>query len=159
MQTYKDRIKVLFLDIDGVFTNGKKIYDLTFNVVGKEFYDKDLTALNYLKDKYKIIFVSGDDRINREFARRKDIQFIHEFRSKKDKVLMELTKLNLSPEEVIYVGDDLVDLECIKSLPYTICPLNSLGIIKKHAHIVCPVNGGEGVLVWLYEYLLGDYYG
>lgn len=42
-------MKLLILDIDGVMTNGTKVYDDDHNVLSKSYNDKDFTAIKIFK--------------------------------------------------------------------------------------------------------------
>jgi 3-deoxy-D-manno-octulosonate 8-phosphate phosphatase (KDO 8-P phosphatase) len=143
-------IKLIILDVDGVLTNGKKSYDLDGKVISKEFYDKDFSALNKLRHKYKIIFVSGDDRVNKALFNGRRYDFIHEYKDKWKVVQRLLRERGINDlDKVLYVGDDWPDLKCFENLSLTMCPSNAIEPIRKLATVVLPVCGGEGVIVEL----------
>ena len=49
-------IELLILDVDGVLTDGNKIYDINHNPVYKKFNDRDFTAIKRLF-YYQVIFL------------------------------------------------------------------------------------------------------
>ena len=58
-------INLVILDIDGVMTDGTKVYDESHNVIYKKYCDRDFTAIKRLKDcGVSVCFLSGDKRIN-----------------------------------------------------------------------------------------------
>lgn len=150
--TIFSKVKVIILDIDGVFTNGKKIYNLTGGVVGKEFLDQDFTALNVLKKYFKIVFISGDDRVNKAVFSK--YNFYHSRkRDKKYYIRTIFKRYNIGPDECLFVGDDLPDLKCMQMIPLSFCPSNAVSSIKNIAYDVIPVSGGDGVIVYLLDML------
>ena len=69
------KIKLLILDIDGVLTDGTKIYDINHKTIYKKFQDKDFTAIKRLKAAgIKVIFLSGDNW-NKGLAKKRVIDF------------------------------------------------------------------------------------
>ena len=55
-------------------------------------------------------------------------------------------ELNLSWDNLVYVGDDLNDLETIKRSAISFCPNNAHKTIKKHVSLVCDNVGGNGCI-------------
>ncbi len=56
-----------------------------------------------------------------------------------------MTKYGLVPEEVIYVGDDIPDIEVMKEIPCSCCPKDAAPEILEVSHYISPHNGGTGV--------------
>ncbi len=68
-------IKLLILDVDGVLTDGNKIYDINHTTVYKKFNDRDFTAIKRFKaGGINVIFVSGDN-FNEGMAKKRNIDF------------------------------------------------------------------------------------
>ena len=57
-----------------------------------------------------------------------------------------------------FVGDDYFDLSIIKKLNFTYCPSDSPKIIKDMCEVTLNSKGGEGVIVELYDKLVGKYF-
>lgn len=159
------KVKVIVLDVDGVFTNGKKTFNLNGDVVYKEFLDRDFTALNVLLKYFKVVILSGDDRVNREVFKNKKIPFYHSRGKSKKRLLRAiLNRYNIGPDECIFIGDDFPDLKCIQMIPLSFCPKDAVSDVKASVHAVFKVKGGEGVIVYLldvlsYEIMLRRKYG
>tara|TARA_Y100000004_G_scaffold20965_1_gene21374 strand:+ start:725 stop:1189 length:465 start_codon:yes stop_codon:yes gene_type:complete len=141
------KIKLLILDIDGVMTNGTKIYDLDANVVGKSFHDHDFSAINYLKLKVPIIFLSKDDRVNRAMAEKRNIPFLHVQKNKdKSEYLEQLCEqYNCKPKEMAYVGDDVHDIKLLKQVGYAFCPSDAIKEVKNISYTINK-KAGKGVI-------------
>jgi 3-deoxy-D-manno-octulosonate 8-phosphate phosphatase (KDO 8-P phosphatase) len=147
-------VKLIILDVDGVFTTGHKLYNLNGEVVAKEFYDKDFTALNALLKVFKIVILSGDDRVNKVMFKSKGIPFFHSSSKGKKYYLKKiLNKYNVGPDNCIFVGDDTPDIDCIRLIPLSFCPKDSVSIVKCSVYKVLPSSGGNGVIVDLLDEL------
>lgn len=68
-----------------------------------------------------------------------------------DKILAED---HIQPEEVCYVGDDLVDLPIMRRCGLAIAVANARPQIKEIAHYTTPSRGGEGAARDAIEYIL-----
>ena len=69
-------IKLLLLDIDGVMTDGTKLYGLDGLTMGKRYCDRDFTAIKAFKAVgVKVCFLSGDDKGNKAMAENRKIDF------------------------------------------------------------------------------------
>ena len=59
----QSKIKLLILDIDGVLTDGTKVYDREHNPIHKTFRCKDFTAIKrFIAAGVKVIMPSGAQR-------------------------------------------------------------------------------------------------
>ncbi len=157
---------VLVLDVDGVFTDGTKIYDNSGYAVMKRFCDHDFTAVKlFQRDKWFVIMMSADALVNQNIANNRDIPFWHS-RSQDgsiDKVAqMEamLTKYGIllnDDTRLVYVGDDLFDIPpmeyAIRHAGWAHCPANAAepvrNFVEQHGSVL-RTRGGEGVIMELY---------
>lgn len=154
------KIELLILDIDGVLTDGTKVYDKEHNVVSKRFMCKDFTAIKrFLAAGIKVIFISGDS-FNEQMARKRNIDFYCTRNSNLN--LDKSTFLdyfenfyNIPIEKMAFVGDDYFDLSIIKKLKHTFCPSDSPEIIRNNCNTILISKGGGGVIVELYDMLVG----
>jgi 3-deoxy-D-manno-octulosonate 8-phosphate phosphatase (KDO 8-P phosphatase) len=152
-------IKLVILDIDGVMTDGTKLYNTYGKVIAKQFNDKDFTAIKQLKASgINVCFLSGDTNINKVIAKNRHIDFYHS-RGKngnlnKAEFLFKLYKIYSSDRNTTaYVGDDYFDLEIINELKYTFCPLDATKEIQKAVFLVIKKYAGQGVIAGLIESL------
>ena len=150
-------VSLIILDVDGVFTDGKKVYSLSGDVVYKTFYDKDFTVLNMLRDYFDIVILSGDDRINKQIFESKKIPFYHSNKKGKKKLIrIIMNKYNVGPDNCIFIGDDYPDIHCFHQIPLSFCPSDAVADVKNLAYKVLPVKGGCGVIGCLYKELVTE---
>jgi 3-deoxy-D-manno-octulosonate 8-phosphate phosphatase (KDO 8-P phosphatase) len=153
-----NQIKLLILDIDGVLTDGTKVYDEQHNVLSKRFFCKDFTAIKrFIAAGIKVVMLSGDN-FNRTMAEKRNIDF---YCSRNEDLSLDKSRFiemfestySISRNHMAFVGDDYFDLSMFTSLPYTICPADAPVIIKNSAWLQLQSTGGTGVIVELYDIL------
>ena len=156
-------IKLLILDVDGVLTDGNKIYDVEHNAVYKKFNDRDFTAIKrFTAAGVKVVFISGDN-FNRNMAEKRNVDFYcsrnEDLSLDKSRYLKEFEKsYKISIENMAFVGDDYFDLSIIKGVNYSFCPSNSPEIVKNNCSHVLKGKSGNGIIVELYELLVGNHF-
>lgn len=151
-------IKLMIFDVDGVLTNGKKIYDKSGMCTHKQFCDKDFTALKRIKAaNIAICFLSGDQNINENIAKNRNIDFYLSRNINKIEFLENFKKLyNCNENQMLYIGDDLFDIDIIKKVKFKFCPNDAIPEIKnicKKANVL-KAKGGDNVLCELYYTLI-----
>jgi 3-deoxy-D-manno-octulosonate 8-phosphate phosphatase (KDO 8-P phosphatase) len=140
-------IKVLITDIDGVLTDGGIIYD-NAGMEFKKYNVKDGLIVQHLK---KAGFLVGaiTGRSSQVVENRcEELRFDFHYHGVKDKLkklneLMETMELSL--EEVAYIGDDLIDLPVLTRVGLSIAPADALPYVSAAVHYVSPLDGGKGV--------------
>jgi len=132
-------IKLILLDVDGVMTDGNKIYDKDHNIIGKQFNDRDFTAIKRFKaSEIDIVFMSGD-KFNEKMADKRNIPFYYtrtENGLDKSVLLPEIMNIYnvVDNNEIAFVGDDIFDLPMFKTLQFSFCPVNSPNDLKYIAY-------------------------
>jgi 3-deoxy-D-manno-octulosonate 8-phosphate phosphatase KdsC-like HAD superfamily phosphatase len=56
------------------------------------------------------------------------------------------------PDDVVYVGDDIFDVQLLESVLYGFCPKDAPSIVKKSA-ITLNGRGGENLVAEVFEHL------
>lgn len=157
--------KCIFFDVDGILTDGSKIYssDKNAKVIGKRFNDIDFTAFKILKcfdiDFY---WISGDASVNKELANNRSIKFIYTRESgvmqKKSFFMKKICKdLNYNKNDIWFMGDDLFDLSAIQFSSFSLCPSNSPQIIRDNVSLVIPRKSGEYLVSWLVDFIISEF--
>ena len=65
-----------------------------------------------------------------------------------------LYKYDLKPEEVLYMGDDLPDVEVMKMAGVPCCPADAVDEVKSLSHYISPFKGGKGCVREVMEQVL-----
>jgi len=149
-------IKLLILDIDGVMTDGTKVYGLDGLTMGKRYCDRDFTAIKAFKAAgVKVCFLSGDDKVNQEMAKNRKTDFYYARGKDKSDFVIDFEKTyDCSREEMAYVGDDIFDIPIMKVVGYSYCPKNVTEWVKAAADWVIKKKSGDNVISALHEFLV-----
>ena len=152
-------VMLLILDVDGVLTDGKKYYDNTGKVLLKTFCDRDFTAIKKIKAAgWSVVFLSGDKNINESVAKNRNIDF---YCNRNNNIMIDKVtfiklfeqKYNCDRDNMVYMGDDIFDINILKNVGYAFCPEDAAFEVKKVAKVI-NAKGGECCVDKLYETLL-----
>ena len=142
------KFKMFISDCDGCLTDGGMYYSENGDEL-KKFNTRDGVAFGMLKEKGIIICIlTGEDRnLNRRRAEKLKIdELISGSKNKLSDVKSLCNKYDISPREVIYVGDDINDYEAMQYVGFCCAPADSAESIKKIANYTTARRGGEGVI-------------
>ncbi|MCD4655910.1 MAG: HAD-IIIA family hydrolase [Planctomycetes bacterium] len=151
-----ENVKLLIIDVDGVFTDGKIIYD-NADIELKCFDVKDGLGLYLLhKSGIKTAIVTGrESKIVEKRARELHFTCVYQNVQNKLKVFESLlSEFSLSPNETCYVGDDLPDLPVIKACGIGVAVADAVDEVKNAADFITSKNGGEGAIREVSEQIL-----
>ena len=124
----------------------------------KTYCDKDFTAIKRLRGAgINVCFLSGDDFVNKEMAKNRNIDF-YSARGKDKADFIEQFQVKYSTPAycMAYVGDDLFDSSILKSVGYPFCPSDACLDVKQICgpHNVLENPGGHNAIMNLVEILL-----
>ena len=158
-----NKIKLLFLDVDGTLTDGK-IYMGNEGEVFKAFDVKDGCGIHDILPKHNIIPVIITAR-NSEILKRRceELKIVHLYqgcRNKKEKMIevAYLFGLTCNENEVIeqtaYMGDDIVDLQSMEIAEIKGCPRDAVEEVIKVSDFVSKYKGGNGAVREFIEWIV-----
>lgn len=144
------------MDVDGTLTDGS-INMGPQGEVFKKFDVKDGLGISYAEDRFGTVFavITGrsSEIVNRRCAELR-IAEVHQGVSDKKRVFLDiLEKYKIQPEEAAYIGDDLIDIECLKAVGFPMAPADAVPDVKKIARYVSAFPGGHGAVRDCIEYL------
>ena len=149
-------IRLLVMDVDGVMTDGK----ITYTSDGQElksFYIKDGLGIKRAQASgIETAIIPG--RTSPMVERRaRELGIAHLVQGREDKLaaLSDLVdQMNLSLDQVAYIGDDLPDLTAIESVRLGACPADAATEVKSKANWVSTRAGGGGCVRELCDLLV-----
>ena len=149
-------IKLLICDVDGVFTNGQLIFDSkgeclkTFHVqdgLGVKLLIQQGIAVSAITNRYSAIVENRLSALG--------VSPIYDANNNKLALFKQLAQTRqLDYHTIAYVGDDLVDLACLKQAGLSIAVANACPEVKQQAHWVTEKQGGSGAVREIAEFLL-----
>ena len=150
------KIKLILMDVDGTLTDGSLIV-LPDGEELKSYNVKDGLGifLAHLAGIKTGIITGKTSKSLEKRAEKLKIKELYQGILDKKKVLHEiLDKNSLDLQEVAYIGDDLGDLEVIKSVGLAAAVADSHPEIQKHSHFICSNPGGKGAVREFIEFIL-----
>ena len=142
------KIQMLICDVDGVMTDGS----LFFGDDGQEykaFNSLDGHGLKMLQDSgVKVAIITGRTS-NVVLHRMKNLSINTIYQGQSDKLIAYqklLKDFNLEPEEIAYMGDDVVDLPVMTKVGLSVAVANAHELVKQHSDLVTNKSGGYGAV-------------
>lgn len=150
------KIKLLLLDVDGVLTDGRIVYDSQGRDM--KFFDVHDGLGVYLLKKAgipTILITAKGSKAIRPRARDMRVKAVFANISPKSAVLDKILKrYKVSPDEICFAGDDLVDLCLIKKVGFAVAVFNACREIKQVSHYITLREGGRGAVREVAELIL-----
>ena len=148
--------KIVFTDLDGVWTDGGMYYDAFGNEL-KKFNTSDSAAVLFLKElNIPLVIITGEnnDIVKKRSEKLKIEHVLMGISNKINAAINFCNSLNIELNETAYIGDDIIDIPLLKKTKYSACPNNSPDYVKAHCKWIMKKNGGEGVFREFIEKIL-----
>lgn len=134
-------------DFDGIFTDNCVYVDEDMKMSRKLNF-KDIMGISLLKKAgVELAIISGEKNSAIDLLAKKfDLKEIHQgIRNKIDVLGHIMQKYNLKKEEILYIGDDVNDLECLNFVDTKITVPNAVSKVLSVKNIKITTKiGGEG---------------
>lgn len=153
-----EKIKLLLLDVDGVLTDGRIIYDSN-GVEYKAFDVKDGHGIKLVQRAgIRVGIITGrDSQVVALRAAELGIDLVYQGAKDKRIPFQDiLEKLELTPEEVAYVGDDVIDIPVMRAVGFAATVADAMDEVKPVAHMVTKRCGGRGAVREVCDHLLRE---
>ena len=150
------RVEAFVFDVDGVMTDGGIIPTPDGDFI-RRYYAKDGYAIAYaIREGYKICIISGGrgDMLRRRLEM---LGIEHMYLNCMDKIAAInefIAKYGLNAENVIYMGDDIPDLECMRIVGIPVCPADACMEVIEASRYVSEFDGGRGAVRGIVEQVL-----
>lgn len=146
-------IDLIIYDFDGVMTDNRVLVDEN----GKEsvFCNRsDGLAISKIKQLGvpQMIVSTETNKVVETRAKKLKIPVLQGVDNKKEIVEKYCQEQNVDLKKVIYVGNDINDLEIMKAVGQAIAPADASQEIKDIANVITRAGGGEGVIRELLKY-------
>ena len=153
-----DNNYVFALDVDGVLTDGKFLWDANGNKVLKEFGPDDADALKLLSKYMTIVFFSKDGKgypISQSRVGHMGFPIYYQGNEERLDTINNIYGF----AGTIYMGDSFVDVPILEACKYGIATATSSPYAKAAADYVTSVGGGERAVAdacfWIMKNVLG----
>ena len=146
MSASATNIKLVGTDIDGVWTDARMYYSADGDIM-KSFSTYDGMGVQLLREAGipLIIMTSENTGIVAKRAQKLGINRVYQGENEKLKRLKEVcAELDITLDEVAYIGDDVNDIEISKLVGLSASPLDGVTQFKKNVDYICKNRGGNG---------------
>lgn len=149
-------IELLLLDVDGVLTDAGIIYSDSGEQI-KKFNAKDGLGIKLLMEAgVKVGIITGlSSKALEHRCQKLGISLLFAGIENKSKVLKSIvSQTGIHPENMVFVGDDLIDLPVMKQVGVSFCVADACDDVKRHCDIITNLKGGHGAVREVCEYIL-----
>lgn len=149
--------RLVFTDIDGVWTDGGMYYDQHGNELKKfHTYDSAGVLLCRLNDIPVVVITGEETEIVARRCAKLGIAHLHQGVKNKLEVARRVAEeLGVPLKEAAYMGDDVPDIPLLEAVGFSGAPANAPLYVRSHVQCVTSKNGGEGAFREFVETLLG----
>lgn len=151
------KIRLLFMDVDGTLTDGK-IYMGDQGEAFKAFDIKDGYGIHEILPQHGIVPVIITGRTSRIVENRASelgVTELYQGRYEKLETMREvLERFHCPPEEAAYIGDDLLDMPCMRLCGVRGCPADAVPAVRAVSDFVSTKLGGNGAVRDFIEWLV-----
>ena len=158
MSTLAKNIKLVGTDIDGVWTDARMYYSADGDIM-KSFSTYDGMGVKLLREAgIPLIIMTGEDtEIVTKRAKKLGINFIFQGENEKLRRLKEVCKeLDITLDEVAYIGDDMNDLDALQAVGISAMPPNSPILDQFNPDYLTTRCGGDGAFRDFVDFILSQ---
>ncbi len=142
------RVEAIVLDVDGVMTDGGIIPTPDGDFI-RRYNAKDGYAIaSAIREGLKICIISGgrgrmlENRLQMLGVTRYYLNCMDKVAAIREFV----ADYNIDLENVIYMGDDIPDLECMRLVGVPVCPSDAAMEVVEASRYISEYNGGHGAV-------------
>jgi len=147
-------IDLIVYDFDGVMTDNKVIVRED-GLESVSVNRSDGLAVEKIKkmEVRQLILSKEQNRVVEIRARKLDIPVLQGVNNKNDILRQYCMENSIDLSKVVYVGNDINDVDVMRIVGHPFCPQDAYLEARKIAKFVIPVNGGDGVVRELLNYI------
>lgn len=150
-------IKMFLTDCDGCLTDGGMYYSETGDEL-KKFNTLDGMGFQILRERGIITgIITGEEMsLNRRRAEKLHVDILKMGVKNKIDVIRQLSvEYGIPMENIVYVGDDINDLEAVRQVGFGCAVRNGIKAVTDAADYVTAASGGEGAIREIVDLLSG----
>lgn len=156
MMNLARNIKLVIFDVDGVLTDGTLFFDNAGEEY-KAFNSKDGHGLRMLLEcgLQAAIITGRKSHLVEHRMRDLGIEIVFQgYRDKRPAFNELIAQTGLTPQQVAYMGDDVVDLPIMTQVGMAIAVKDAHPFVQQHADYITDKAGGQGAAREAIEFIL-----
>ena len=149
-------IELLVFDVDDTLTDGGTYYS-DMGVALKRFNIRDgmgIVLLHKAGIKTAIITSEQTELVKKRAETLKIDKIIQGSRNKYASLSLLSNELDISLEQIAYIGDDVNDLHCLQKVGFSMAPSDAHDLIRNEVDYVSKYKGGNGAVRELCDLVL-----
>jgi len=150
------KIKLVLTDVDGVLTDGGRYYTSS-GEEWKKFHVRDGMGINLLlRNGIKTVIITKEkSKIVKKWSLDMNVSKTIIDAMKKESELPRICKeFKVTPSEIVFIGDDVNDLNLLKSVGLSVVPRDGHRNVKLIANYICIEKGGKGAFREIVDLIL-----
>lgn len=151
-----DQVKALVMDFDGVHTNDKVMVDQNGleSVQVSRSDGMGIERLRRFGSVEMLILSKEQNPVVQQRAKKLKIECLNGIDNKLEALENWISEKSLTWDDVLYVGNDVNDIEVLKCAGIACCPSDAHPSVIDYVDWQLPTNGGDGVLRYISDKLL-----
>ena len=140
------RINTFIFDVDGVLTDGRVLL-LENGLQARQMHIKDGLALQMaLKYGYNVVIISGgySDPVLKRMHYLGVTEVYLAIKNKYQFIENYLAERKIKWETVLFMGDDLPDIETLMAVGVATCPSDAIAEVREVSEYISSIGGGYG---------------
>ncbi len=142
------KIEMILSDVDGVMTDGRLAFD-NQGIETKQFHVRDGFGIKlWQRAGHKFGIITGrSSHIVKLRATELELDVVRQgFEEKLSTAKEAIAELGLAPEQVCFIGDDLIDLAVIRLVGLGVAVADAAAEVQEAAALVTRLGGGQGAV-------------
>lgn len=143
-------IKLVVFDFDGTITDGTVLFGNTPEAIFKGYYVRDGLGIMKLRERgVKIGVISGfkENKSTREICQHLKVEYISMGSNDKINIIKNwMDKMNITYDNVAFMGDDINDLSLLKIVGVSGCPSDARQECINIVNFISKYPGGRGAV-------------
>lgn len=144
---FSPKIRMIVSDFDGIFTDNT-VFLLSATEKLKKVSYKDIMGVSVaVKNDIKVAIVSGEHSKEIDYIAEKfNLEDIYQGIRVKYPILQQIKeKYDLADDEIVYIGDDINDIECLNNVRYAVTVEEANYKVKQLKHVqITNAHAGDG---------------
>lgn len=153
---YLKDITTFVFDVDGVFTDGTVLVTTEGELLRKMSVKDGFALKTAILKGYNVCIITGgtNEGVKLRLKGLGVTTFYMGAHNKGEPLDEYMDVYDISPENILYMGDDLPDISPMKMIALPTCPQNAVQEVKAVCKYISHKNGGEGCVRDVIEQVL-----
>ena len=150
------RVKAFVFDVDGVLSEQTMLLDTDGNLIRTSSIRDGFAMQRAVNKNYPVGIITGGEITNvlKRYQKLGVYDIYPGSTNKKSDIIDFLKKYRIEASDVLYMGDDLPDLEVMKMVGFPTCPDDAVVEVKQISKYVSNFTGGNGCVRDVIEQVL-----